>query len=175
MGTGKREDFWMPAVKWLVGRCLCEMSPGALEDGNEEGWWKPSPYPSLWLGRRPRHSFPPTNDSGKSFGHSCKEQHRMGGPARGWEPRSPGCLLGTGGATMRWKEEGKSRSERGVARWAGERLHCTRQEGWWLGPGRRVGIPSGRPEEVPKAAVGQVEATGSHELRTAGLVTSGEE
>jgi len=46
------------------------------------------------------------------------------------------------------KEEGKSLSERGVARWAGERLRCARQEGWCLSPGRGVSIPSGRRRQV---------------------------
>jgi len=66
----------MSSAKQLVGRCQWEMP-----HGSEEGWWKSSAYPLLWLGRRPRHPFPPTSDSGKSFGHSCEERHRMGGPA----------------------------------------------------------------------------------------------
>lgn len=98
----------------------------------------------------------------------------MGGPARGWEPRTPGCLLGTGGVTMLWEEEGTSRLERGVAHKAGERLHCTRQEGWCSGLGRWVDIPSGQLGEVPEVAVGMVQATGRRQLCTAGLVTSGE-
>lgn len=44
----------------------------------------------LWLGRRPRHSPPPPpSDSGKSFGHTCKEQHRMGGRGPGLGMKEP--------------------------------------------------------------------------------------
>lgn len=45
----------------------------------------------LWLGRRPRHSPPPPppSDSGKSFGHTCREQHRMGGRGPGLGMKEP--------------------------------------------------------------------------------------
>lgn len=40
--------------------------------------------------------------------------------------------------------------------------------------GAGVSLPSGRLGEVRRAVVGQVEATGSQQLHTTGLVTSGE-
>lgn len=68
----------MPATKWLPGRCLWEMPPGTLEFGKEKEWWKLGAY-SLLGGGQDIHF--PTDDSGKTFGHFCEEQHRMGGTA----------------------------------------------------------------------------------------------
>lgn len=111
------------------------MVPRALEDENEEGWlWKTSTFPLRWLDMRPRHSLSPTSVSGKFFGRSSKELHRMGGPAQD----------GAGGtATL----EG-GREDPALALLEGPGSDgCTRQEGRCWGGRRDVPAPCGCADE----------------------------